>query len=263
MKNEMQKNERGVNSMYYDYPEEEFYTESDYQEQIDALKVAIKNSVKSEILEEMNRLRAENERLQGIKEHFEEVKRDYEKKKDECDRIARNAEYNAKKMRLADLMKDHKVIKWKVSWELVYGPKCDKCDSTREIEIKLPSGNIVKDSCGCKTDSKRYYYPKRYILSEFTDRYGDRRITAHYSEESSYSEKDTYYELCTYTVCDKYTEDRKKEAIESLSDEVRDILFNEEEECQKVCDKLNEGLGNFLYKNNGENVKEYLEMEKE
>lgn len=116
--------------MYYDYPEEEFYPESEYQEQIDALKEVIKSSVKSEILEEMNRLRAENEKLQGIKEHFEEVKKDYEKKKDECDRIIRNAEYNAKKMRLADLMKDHKVIKWKVSWEFVYGPKCDKCDLT-------------------------------------------------------------------------------------------------------------------------------------
>lgn len=61
--------------MYYDYPEEEFYPESEYQEQIDALKEVIKSSVKSEILEEMNRLRAENEKLQGIKEHFEEVKK--------------------------------------------------------------------------------------------------------------------------------------------------------------------------------------------
>lgn len=201
--------------MYYDYPEEEFYPESEYQEQIDALKEAIKNSVKSEILEEMNRLRSENEKFQGIKEHFEEVKKDYEKKKGECDRIARNAEYNAKKMRLVDLMKDHKVIKWKITWECVYGPKCDKCDSNREVEVKLPSGKIVKDLCRCSTE------------------------------------------------CDKYTEDRKKEAIESLSDEVRDILFSEENECQKVCDRLNAGLGNFLYKNNGESVKEYIKIEKE
>lgn len=184
--------------MYYDYPEEEFYPESEYQEQIDALKEVIKSSVKSEILEEMNRLRAENEKLQGIKEHFEEVKKDYEKKKDECDRIIRNAEYNAKKMRLADLMKDHKVIKWKVSWEFVYGPKCDKCDSDRAIEIKLPSGKIVKDSCKCKTDSKRYYYPKRYVLSEFTDRYGDGKITAHYSEEGSKMIRTMNYILLQY-----------------------------------------------------------------
>lgn len=247
--------------MYYDYPEEEFYPESEYQEQIDALKEAIKNSVKSEILEEMNRLRSENEKFQGIKEHFEEVKKDYEKKKGECDRIVRNAEYNAKKMRLVDLMKDHKVIKWKITWEYVYGPKCDKCDSNREVEVKLPSGKIVKDLCRCSTDSKRYYYPKRYILSEFNDRYGGGKITAHYSEERSGN--DTYYELYSSTVCDKYTEDRKKEAIESLSDEVRDILFSEENECQKVCDRLNAGLGNFLYKNNGESVKEYIKIEKE
>ena len=140
--------------MYYDYPEEEFYPESEYQEQIDALKEAIKSSVKSEILEEMNRLRAENEKLQGIKEHFEEVKRDYEKKKDECDRIIRNAECNAKKMRLSELMKDHKVAKWKVGRELVYGPKCCKCNSDRSIEVRLPSGRIAEDECECKTKSK-------------------------------------------------------------------------------------------------------------
>lgn len=97
-------------------------------------------------------------------------------------------------------------------------------------------------------------------MSELTDRYGDGKITAHYSEEGS--RNDMCYELYSSTVCDKYTEDRKKEAIESLSDEVKSILFNEEEECQKVCDKLNEGLGNFLYKNNGESIKEYLKMAK-
>ena len=170
--------------MYYDYPEEEFYPESEYQEQIDALKEAIKSSVKSEILEEMNRLRAENEKLQGIKEHFEEVKSDYEKKKDECDRIIRNAEYNAKKMRLSELMKDHKVVKWKVGRELVYGPKCCKCNSDRSIEVRLPSGRIAEDECECKTKSKYYYYPKMYVLSEFTDRYRCGEVIAHYTEKN-------------------------------------------------------------------------------
>ena len=82
--------------MYYDYDEEEFYSDSKYQEQVENLEEAIKASVKSEILDEMNRLRTENEKLQGIKDHFDEVKRDYEKKKAECDRAVRNAEHNAK-----------------------------------------------------------------------------------------------------------------------------------------------------------------------
>ena len=147
--------------MYYDYDEEEFYSDSKYQEQVENFEEAIKASVKSEILDEMNRLRTENEKLQGIKDHFDEVKRDYEKKKAECDRAVRNAEHNAKRMRIAELMKDHKVVKWKITWTLVYGQKCDKCDSDRNVEIKLPSGRVVNDSCECKTDSKRYYYPKR------------------------------------------------------------------------------------------------------
>ena len=82
--------------MYYDYDEEEFYSDSKYQEQVENLEEAIKASVKSEILDEMNRLRTENEKLQGIKDHFDEVKRDYEKKKAECDRVVRNAEQRKK-----------------------------------------------------------------------------------------------------------------------------------------------------------------------
>lgn len=210
----------------------------------------------------MNRLRAENEKLQGVKEHFEEVKKDYEKKKDECDRIIRNAEYNAKKMRLSELMKDHKVVKWKVDRELVYGPKCCKCNSNRSIEVRLPSGRIAEDECECKTKSKYYYYPKMYVLSEFTDRYRCGEIVAHYTEERSSHGDDVYYERYTCTICDSSTEEDKKEAIRTLSDKVREILFDQEEKCQEVCDRLNDGLGNYLYTFEGENIKEYIKEKK-
>lgn len=246
--------------MYYDYSEEEFYPEGEYQEQIDALKDAIRNSVKSEILEEMNRLRAENAKLQDIKEHFEEMKRDYERKKDECDRTVHNAEHNAKRMRLAELMKDHKVVKWKISWECAYGPKCGKCDSKRTVKVKLPSGRMVEDSCECNTGVEKYYYPKMYLLTTFTDRFRTGEIIAHYSEVKSGN--DAYYQLYDHTECDNFTADEKKEAIESLNDNVEKILFDQEDECQKACDRLNEGIGEFLYTKNGENIKEYLKMAK-
>lgn len=76
--------------MFYDYEDEDFYTENEYQEEIDNLKEAIKKSVKRETTEEMNRLREENKKLQGIKENFDTVKKDFERKKDECDRAIRN-----------------------------------------------------------------------------------------------------------------------------------------------------------------------------
>ena len=61
--------------MFYDYEDEDFYTENEYQEEIDNLKEAIKKSVKRETTEEMNRLREENKKLQGIKERFREEER--------------------------------------------------------------------------------------------------------------------------------------------------------------------------------------------
>ena len=64
--------------MFYDYEDEDFYTENEYQEEIDNLKEAIKKSVKRETTEEMNRLREENKKLQGIKENFDTVKKDFE-----------------------------------------------------------------------------------------------------------------------------------------------------------------------------------------
>ena len=56
--------------MFYDYEDEDFYTENEYQEEIDNLKEAIKKSVKRETTEEMNRLREENKKLQGIKKNY-------------------------------------------------------------------------------------------------------------------------------------------------------------------------------------------------
>ena len=48
--------------MYYDYDEEEFYSDSKYQEQVENFEEEIKASVKSEILDEMNRLRTRSYR---------------------------------------------------------------------------------------------------------------------------------------------------------------------------------------------------------
>ena len=131
--------------MFYDYEDEDFYTENEYQEEIDNLKEAIKKSVKRETTEEMNRLREENKKLQGIKKNFDTVKKDFERKKDECDRAIRNAEYNARCARITELMEKFKIVMWSVTWENLYKQKCDKCDSWRKVKITLPSGKVVED----------------------------------------------------------------------------------------------------------------------
>ena len=88
--------------MYY---QDDFYNEpSEFDMQVEEFKESLAKSIKSDFLEEMERLKAENRKLQGIKENFEQVKRDYERKKQECERVMREAENKAKRMKVEEML---------------------------------------------------------------------------------------------------------------------------------------------------------------
>lgn len=238
----------------YDWEDQEFYESSQYADEIEALQSAIRSSIRKEVLEEMNRLQEENKKLQGIKEHFESVKRDYERKKSECDRIIANAEYNARTARFSELMEDHKVIRWKVDWELAYGVKCDMCDASRHIKVALPSGRVVEDRCKCNTKSRRLFFSAPCALYEISDRNG---LKGWYKEcTSSDGEK-------TYTISDRYftiCDANNKKVMEKLKryeeEEIENVLYDSKEECQKICDELNEKAGHpeWIYAMNGTTI---------
>lgn len=129
----------------YDYEDEEFFESEEITEGIKTIKDAIRKSVKTEILEEMNRLKAENEKLGYVKEHLQEMEQSCEKKKSEFDKAIRDA----KKMQLQELMEPFKVFLYTPYTKFAYIQKCNKCDTNRKVKIQLPSGNIVEDKCCC------------------------------------------------------------------------------------------------------------------
>lgn len=222
----------------YDWEDEEFYENSSYTDEIEALRLAIRSSIRKEILEEMNRLQEENKKLQGIKEHFESVKRDYERKKSECDRLIANAECNARARRFSELMEDHKMIRWEVDYKFAYGKKCDKCDERRYIKVTLPSGSVVDDICKCNTRRRKMYIPVPHTLYEISDRNG---MTCWYKKCIA-SDGEKYYTLVgDHTMCDhknkEYIEEWKKH--KEKEDGIEGILFDSKEECQNICDELN------------------------
>ena len=73
----------------------DYFEPGEFDEKIEELKNELRESVKKEINDEIEKLRKENKELQGIKRNFESVKKDFERKKDECDRAIRNAESKA------------------------------------------------------------------------------------------------------------------------------------------------------------------------
>lgn len=220
--------------------EDDFYNEpSEFEMQVEEFKESLEKSIKSEFLEEMERLKEENRKLQGIRDNFEQVKRDYERKKSECDRAMRNAEDRAKRMKAEELMEKFKTFLWNPDWEYLYGPKCDKCDKNRHIEITLPSGKKVNDDCGCGNGKAKVMFPKRMVRYELANR--DHSIVAWYTACGKEGER--YYKLdyasTVYAERNIVEPGTSFDVLEARDDQWN-IFFTTREECLAYCEYLNE-----------------------
>lgn len=237
-----------------DYWEEEYLGISPYQGEMEALVTAIRESAEKEVQEEISQLREENKKLQGIKKHFEEVKRDYERKKAECDRIAAHAEYNARTARLNELMKDRKLVRWRISSRLAYGAKCNKCSDWRKIKVTLPSGNVADDRCMCDTGMRNMYFPVSCALYEIADWEG---IVGWYKECTYSDTRKSYILSGEYGAVYDANNEKNIEKLKRHEEEgIRNALFDSREECQKVCDELNaeEGHPDWIYTMEGKKI---------
>lgn len=218
--------------MYY-MDDEDYLGPSEFDTKIEELKNELRESVKKEVKDELEKLREENKKLQGIKENFESIKEDYERKKAECDRAMQSAEYKAKRAKLKELMEQFKITMWSVDWDYLYKKKCNKCGESRKIKVVLPSGKTVDDDCKCGI-SKKVYHPQEERLYKLSDKYGC--TDAWYELSSSSEDGDTFaYSTCVKTIVDHNKDFEEIKNAESL----RGVFFTTKEECQKFCDYIN------------------------
>lgn len=222
--------------------EENFFEPGEFDEKIEELKNELRESVKKEINDGIEKLRKENKELQGIKRNFESIKKNFEKKKDECDRAMRNAESRAKQTRLKELMEHFKFTLWAVDWDYQYKKKCDKCDVHRRIQVVLPSGKTVDDECSCRV-SKKVYRPKENVLYEFSER--NREFVAWYRAKGDEGEE--YFVEDIRAEYAKTIVDHNKDFKEIEGKELRKVFFTTKEECQAFCDYLNRDSEVFGY----------------
>lgn len=226
--------------MYYEF--DDYFEPGEFDEKIEELKNELRESVKKEINDEIEKLRKENKELQGIKENFEAIKKDFEEKKRKCERAMQSAEYHAKHARLKELMEQVKLVLWSVTWETRYKKKCNKCDCWRKIKVTLPSGNIVTDSCTCRKTA-HVYYPKENVLYEMSDRNHDFRVW--YEERGNKGEE--YFVADAIAVSPSKIIDHNKNFEEIDTNETYRIFFTSFEECQEFCNFLNKKEGAIGY----------------
>lgn len=212
--------------MYYD---EDFYAEpSEFENQVEGLKIALASSVKQKFLDEMDALRKENEALREFRDEKDAYYRELKQAKERYEIKMRDAERVASRKRLKDLLSAFSVTGYRVHIEYVYGPKCDKCDDDRKIHYVSPAGRKMVEDCLCASKAPSYS-PREVPLTSFN---ASDKLSSVYFERTVKGDYDRY---------DKCAElyDEKKPPFSEIN-RYR-VVFLKEDDCMRYCDWLNSG----------------------
>lgn len=214
-----------------DYYEEDFYHEpSEFEQKVDELKESLMESVKKDYIDEMNRLKKENDELQEVKKNMDKLESEHKDKLYALDRERRDLEYKVRRERLSSLV--GAVEYFTVGSKSKYKPKCEKCDDRRRIKYKTPSGKDAYETCEC-SESIQIYEPIPITMCEFSIRSGEGyawyQVREHGRDEylKYYDDSISGQELIT---------DEKQ--FEGIGYAYR-TLFKTEELAQKFCDFKN------------------------
>lgn len=214
----------GIRVSYYD---DEFYTElSEFDKQIEEMKASLASSVQKEFLGEMDALRLENESLREFRDKKEEYSRELENVKLQYQAKMCDAEYQANKKRLKELLGLFAVIGYRPKVEYTKGPKCEKCDDERKIHFTSPSGRKMTEDCLCNSYILTYS-PKEVKLVSF---YVSDKMNSMYFERTEDGDYDRY-DLANELY------DKNKVTFEEINR--YSVVFLKEEDCWEYCDWLN------------------------
>lgn len=207
---------------------DEFYDEpSEFDMQIEEWKDTLRECVKKEYKEEMERLRRENAELRDIKKNWQEKIGELEAEKFKLKAATRDAENKAKKARLRELLDAFTKQAWGIKYSYEYiREKCDKCDKDGYIHYKSPQGRDVKEECNCR---KRIcvYRPQEAEIVEIDDYRGKIKPTF------AYKKKDNEY--------DDYQRTTRVYAGENFDDidNYYGMVFFNKDDCERFCEYKN------------------------
>jgi len=206
---------------------EDYYEPSEFEQEMECLKQSIRDNVRKEIREEIDRLRAENADLREVKENWQEMKREHDQAVRNLRIAKENAEREAKNARAKDILSDIAVIGYRPSAKYEVGPKCDKCDRNRYRHFISPLGREMKEECTCKK-TKKVFTPFEVVLKDFY--VGNELRELYYELDRKETDYD-HYSMCA-DVYKKMPDDLSK------INEYHAVFINRAD-CQRYCDLMN------------------------
>lgn len=225
--------------MYY---EEDFWGEpSEFEQQVEEFKDALKNSVKEEIKEKIASLEKELAELKEFKKDKNKIIQEYENKvreaKSEAEttiRKAKESEEKWKKARLHQLLGDYLTVGWKAGYTREYGEKCDKCDDNRKIHFSSPQGKKYTEDCQCARCYYRYH-PQEATLAKIYVRKKD----FGYDDKGKCDFYNRYYKVEDKDDCDLYETASEVYTSSDFDYEKANpyrAVFLNEDDCAKYCE---------------------------
>lgn len=200
---------------------EDFYEPSEFDSQIEDFKKYLRDTVRAEILEELESLRKENESLRDIKNRIREI---------ECEHnmAMHNARQEVMRMKFAAIVKACSTVYYSPMSYRMPLPKCDRCNDERMIEYTTPLGKPAKEPCTCHSGLLRYKPQPNYV-SEIAKLNGE-IITWH----KPYDDGDGY--CVSWNIKPENVYDDKD--FSEIKNQYH-AYFRNEDMCQAYCDWLN------------------------
>lgn len=225
---------------YYDgYGGDDFYEQepSEADELIESIKEKLRGEVKTEVLEELTRLRTTNGELTAKVKNLGELEkaatmaqRDYEYKAKQAERTVKNQVAGMAANELLELMA---TPKFTVTSGYTKRPKCERCNAKRQLVYTTPMGRETYEMCFCSGSDHSYVTTEQMVKTMHKSRYDGLQVWYAVSSEfmNSLKKEDDYIRS---TILHK-----PKGTVEEMESNYSEYGFDTREAAQVLADHLN------------------------
>lgn len=222
------------------YCYDDFYDEpTEFDERVEEFKESLMGSIKYKFLNRLKSLEKENERLYEENKDLEKLKDECVQKKRDYDIAILNAKAEVKNATLEELLEEYKCVLYMAKNESLFLKKCNKCNKSREVEIILPSGKVIEDSCECNK-SFQGFYPETVVLYEIEkNKCSPNEIRFYYQKSKISKNSFKLLEGIDYLANDNLV----KQGTEFEDIKTETPLFYTYEECLAYCKYQNKKNG--------------------